>query len=78
MNKQTAIRILGGTVSEAARVLGITSSAISQWPDEGDLPNSAENRVLAALARRHLPATLIAPEGSHALPVAAQEASNAA
>lgn len=54
MDKRTAIELLGGTVSIAAQKLGITSSAISQWPDEGDLPESAENRVLAHLARCHL------------------------
>lgn len=53
MSKQQAIRALGGTVSEAARRVGVTSSAISQWPD--DLPPRLEDRVLAALAREHLP-----------------------
>jgi DNA-binding transcriptional regulator YdaS (Cro superfamily) len=54
MDKRTAIALLGGTVSAAASRLGITPSAISQWPDDGELPESAENRVLAHLARRHL------------------------
>ena len=52
MTKQQAIRALGGTVAAAARRVGVTGSAISQWPD--DLPPRLEDRVLAALAREHL------------------------
>lgn len=50
MDKQTAIELLGGTVSEAARAIGITSAAVSQWPDV--LPPRIEDRVIAAIARR--------------------------
>jgi len=55
MKKAEAVRVLGGTVSRAARELRVTPSAVSQWPDDGDIPEHAENRVLAWLARRHLP-----------------------
>lgn len=64
MKKSVAIRLLGGSVPEAARLVGISPSAIYQWPEdeEGDIPESAENRVLAAQARRHLPPELIGHE----------------
>jgi hypothetical protein len=64
MDKRTALHMMGGTLADAARELGITSSAISQWPDEGPLPESAENRVLAWLARKHLPLTQMAEEAT--------------
>lgn len=49
MNKAEAIRLLGGTPSAAARSIGISSAAISLWPDE--LPPRIADRVLAALWR---------------------------
>jgi hypothetical protein len=57
MNKSDAIRLLGGTNSAAAKAIGISSSAVSQWPDV--LPPPIEDRVIAAIARRHLPAELL-------------------
>jgi hypothetical protein len=54
MNKAEALKLCGGTVTATANALGVTHSAVSQWPDEGDIPESAENRVLAWLARKHL------------------------
>lgn len=57
MHKTEAIRLLGGTNVAAAEAIGITPSAVSQWPDV--LPASIEDRVVAALARRHLPPELI-------------------
>ncbi len=62
MDKKTVIRVVGGTVTEVARELGVTASAVSQWPDDGELPESAQNRVLAWLARKHLPLTQILGE----------------
>ena len=49
MKKADAIRLLGGTPSDAARELGITVSAVSQWPDE--LTRQQEDRVLGHLHR---------------------------
>src|SRR5574341_341986 len=61
MQKARAIELLGGTVTAAAQAIGVTPSAVTQWPDE--LPARIEDRVLAALARKHLPpAVLGAPE----------------
>ena len=62
MKKAKAIELLGNSVKAAAASLGVTSSAVSQWPEE--LPRSIENRVLAELARRHLPPDLIGAEGT--------------
>ena len=53
MNKADAIRLLGGTVAEAARRIGVTGSAISQWPEV--LPPRLVDRVVAAIARTQLP-----------------------
>lgn len=51
VTKNEAIALLGGTPTEAARTIGITPQAVSQWPDQ--LPRILEDRVVAALARRH-------------------------
>jgi hypothetical protein len=68
MNKTQAIQLLGGTVTAAAEAVGISRSAVSQWPDE--LPDAIRDRVQAALARKHLPPELIgttpAPEQAQA------------
>jgi hypothetical protein len=61
MKKAQALAFFGGTVTATAKALGITSSAVSQWPEDGDLPRSVEDRILAELARRHLPASMIDP-----------------
>ncbi len=50
MQKSEAISLLGGTVTAAAQAVGVTTSAVSQWPDE--LPPSIRDRVQAALWRR--------------------------
>lgn len=62
MKKTRAIELLGGTPTAAAEAIGVSHSAVSQWPDE--LPPRIADRVLAALARKHLPAELIGTEGS--------------
>ncbi|MBX3634025.1 MAG: hypothetical protein KF683_01280 [Rubrivivax sp.] len=57
MLKSTAIKMLGGTPTSAAAEIGVSPSAVSQWPDV--LSRRIEDRVLAALARKHLPRELI-------------------
>lgn len=57
MLKSKAIELLGGTPKAAADAVGVSPSAVSQWPDE--LPIRIADRVLAALARKHLPPELI-------------------
>jgi len=50
MQKIKATELLGGTDSAAAKAIGITPQAYSQWPAE--LPARLEDRVFAALYRR--------------------------
>lgn len=50
MLKQKAIELLGGTVTAAAKAVGVTTSAVTQWPEE--LPPRIADRVQAALARQ--------------------------
>lgn len=66
MNKSEAIQLLGGTQVAAANELGITSSAVSQWPDP--LTPQIENRVLAHMFRKDSQKTaLIGAEGAPAV-----------
>jgi len=58
MRKEQAIELLGGTIASAAEKIGISYQAVDKWPDE--LPQRIADRVLAALARKHLPAELLA------------------
>jgi transposase-like protein len=51
MNKQEAIALLGDSVTDAAREIGITVQALSQWPEL--LPSRLVDRVQAALWRKH-------------------------
>lgn len=69
MKKSEAIQALGGTVTSAAREVGITPQAVGQWPDE--LPPAIRDRVQAALYRRAR-----AIEGAPAVPALAAEASD--
>lgn len=52
MDKAEAIAMLGGTVGSAAGMIGVTPSAITQWP--AVLPPRLADRVLAALMRQQL------------------------
>lgn len=58
MQKSHAIRILGGTPVAAARAIGVTTQALSQWP--AVLPPRLEDRVVAAAARLYLSPQLAA------------------
>ena len=49
MDKIKAIELLGGSVSEAAKAIGVSYQAVRNWPEK--LPNRIEDRVLAALVR---------------------------
>jgi hypothetical protein len=57
MDKTEAIRILGGSLTAAAEAVGISYQAVKDWPDP--LPPRIADRVLAHLARKHLPAELM-------------------
>lgn len=49
MRKSEAINLLGGTATAAAHSIGVTVSAITQWPEV--LPQRLADRVQAALWR---------------------------
>ena len=49
MTKQDAIQLLGGSQKTMAQALGITASAVSQWPNE--LDQEREDRVIGAAVR---------------------------
>lgn len=57
MLKTKAIELLGGSITTASEAIGISYQAVDKWPD--DLPPRIEDRVLAVLARKHLPPALI-------------------
>lgn len=68
MLKAKAIELLGGTIASAAEEIGVSYQAIDKWPAE--LPARIEDRVLAALARRHLPLSLIGAQAKDSKPSA--------
>ena len=49
MNKRQAIELFGGT-AKLARVLGISSQAVSLWAD-GELPLRRQNEIIGAAVR---------------------------
>lgn len=49
MNKQEAIKLLGGSITSAAEAIGISYQAVSKWPEV--LPPRIEDRVIAAISR---------------------------
>ena len=74
MDKSKAIKLLGGSVTAAAAAVRVSASAVSQWPEV--LSPALEDRVLAALARKHLLLEVL--EGGERAPsIPTQEASHA-
>lgn len=57
MRKDRAIALLGGNVAMAAQAIGISYQAVEKWPDP--LPNRIADRVIAAVARKHLSPELL-------------------
>lgn len=53
MEKSKALSLLGGSVTSAARAVGVNPQAVTQWP--GVLPRRIADRVLAAWVRREMP-----------------------
>lgn len=76
MLKSKAIELLGGSPGAAAAAVGVSSSAVSQWPEV--LPPRIADRVLAVLARKHLPPELIGTDEAPAVASAASQATEAA
>lgn len=60
MRKDRAIALLGGNVAMAAQAIGISYQAVEKWPDP--LPNRIADRVIAAVARKHLSPELLGAE----------------
>lgn len=54
MEKTTAITLLGGSIDTAAKLIRVSYHAVHKWP--AVLPDRIEDRVIAAIARRRLPA----------------------
>lgn len=50
MDKQKAIELLGGSVSQAAKQIGVSYQAVRKWPDV--LSPRIADRVVAAIARQ--------------------------
>lgn len=61
MLKTKAIELLGGSVTAAAEAVGVSYQAVDKWPDE--LPPRIEDRVLAAIARKHLSPSVLGLDG---------------
>ncbi|CUJ53221.1 Uncharacterised protein [Achromobacter xylosoxidans] len=51
MKKSDAIQLLGGSITAAAKAIGVSYQAVNQWPDE--LSRAIEDRVIAAVARQN-------------------------
>lgn len=64
MLKTKAIELLGGSIASAAEAIGVTYQAVDKWPDV--LPQRIADRVIAAVARKHLPPSVIGEEASAA------------
>lgn len=60
MLKVKAIELLGGSVASAAKEIGVSYQAVDKWP--ADLPPRIADRVLAAVARKHLPPAITGVE----------------
>ena len=59
MHKTQAIELLGGTITEAAKAIGISYNAVYQWPDE--LPPRIADRVYAVWGKKNMPDSAVAP-----------------
>lgn len=76
MYKDEAIQLLGGSVTDAANLMGVTYQAISKWPNK--LPQRISDRVLGACVRSGLnvPARFLIKNPAAALVVPAPAAIN--
>lgn len=67
MKKTTALSLLGGSVTAAAKHLQCTRQAIHKWPTDRPLPRAVADRVLAARVR--LRAELLRAQGEQLDPI---------
>ena len=59
MTKSEAIDIFGGAKKDLAEGVGVTASAISQWPDELDQARIDQVIGAAVRLRKHVPARFL-------------------
>ena len=59
MLKTQAIELLGGSITAAAKAIGISYHAVHQWPDE--LPPRIADRVYAVWGKKNMPELAQAP-----------------
>ena len=59
MLKTQAIELLGGSITAAAKAIGISYQAVDKWPD--DLPPRIADRVYAVWGRENMPKTAPTP-----------------
>ncbi len=59
MLKTQAIELLGGSITAAAKAIGISYQAVDKWPD--DLPPRIADRVYAVWGRENMPNTAPTP-----------------
>lgn len=59
MLKTQAIELLGGSITAAAKAIGISYHAVHQWPD--DLPPRIADRVYAVWGKKNMPNLAQAP-----------------
>ena len=50
MDKKRAIELLGGSVTAAAKAVGVSRQAVHKWPEQ--LPPRLSDRVQAAVLRQ--------------------------
>lgn len=62
MQKSKALKLLGGSTAAAAKAIGVSYQAVEKWPDP--LPDRIADRVIAAIARQHLPPELLGEEAA--------------
>lgn len=53
MHKTQAIELLGGSITSAAKAIGISYQAVNKWPDE--LPPRIADRVYAVWGKKNMP-----------------------
>lgn len=59
MLKTQAIELLGGSITAAAKAIGISYQAVDKWPD--DLPPRIADRVYAVWGKKNMPDSAVAP-----------------
>jgi hypothetical protein len=67
MKKTYAIDLLGGSITAAAKTIGISYQAVGKWPDE--LPPRIADRVYAVWGKKNMPSTPEQPQSTTPTPL---------